>query len=259
MVTYCYPQDGKQKSYDICSAFAVGCGGRVVNDGKYRGGPAMFYGIDTANEQVWRDVRASGADWYYADNAFFDQCRGTYFRVGRNQLQHSGFGKSDGSRFRSLGIKLEPWRTDGGHILVCPQSDHFMRVVAGYPDWLPRTLEQLARLTKRTIRVRNWNRDKKKLAQELPDALRGAWALVTYSSGAAISAIIAGVPAISTAECIARRMCGTLSETLEDPHMPERQKWANVVADNQWTLEEMRSGETWRVLQEQDNIVVAAA
>lgn len=257
MVT-CYPQDGKKKSYDICSAFAVGCSGRVAIDGKYRGGPAMFYGIDTANEQVWRDVRASGADWYYADNAFFDQCRGAYFRVGKNQLQHSGFGASDGSRFERLKIELQPWREQGEHILVTPQSDHFMRVVCGYPDWLPRTLDTLARLTKRPIRVRNWNRDKKKLAVELPEALRGAWAVVTYSSGSAISAIISGIPAISTTECIARRMCGTLAETIEHPLMPERRRWANVVADNQWTLEEFRSGETWRVLQTQSNFRAVA-
>lgn len=250
MVT-CYPQDGKKKSYDICSAFAVGCGGRVVTDGVYRGGPAMFYGVDTANEQVWRDVRASGADWYYADNAFFDQCRGKYFRVGKNQLQHSGFGTSDGKRFARLGLRLEPWRTTGAHILVTPQSDHFMRVAAGFPNWLESTLAVLNRCTDREIRIRAWNRDKLKLAQQLPQALAGAWALVTYSSGSAISAILSGIPAISTGECIARRMCGTLAETIENPLMPERQEWANVVADHQWSLDEFRSGETWRVLQEQ--------
>lgn len=256
MVVTCYPQDGKQKSRDICAAFALGCGGRVATDGKYRGGPAMFYGIDTANETAWREAQATGADWYYADNAFFDQFRGKYFRVGKNQLQHSGFGVSDGRRFKKLGIELQPWRKDGRHILVTPQSDHFMRVVAGYPDWLERTLESLSRLTRRPIQVRNWNRDKKKLAQELPDAVRGAWALVTYSSGSAISALVAGIPAISTAECIARRMSGTLSE-IEHPPMLDRREWANVVADHQWTLDEFRSGEAWRMLQEQPMRAVA--
>ncbi len=133
-IVTCYPQDGKAKSRDICAAFAEGCNGRVALDGIYRGGPAMFYGIDSANEQVWREVMASGEDWYYADNAFFDQFRGKYYRVGKNQLQHSGFGESDGMRFEKLGIKIAPWRKRGDHILVTPQSDHFMRVVAGYPD-----------------------------------------------------------------------------------------------------------------------------
>ena len=70
----------------------------------------MFYGIDTANEQVWRDAKASGQDWYYADNAFFDATRGTYFRVGKNRLQHSGNGTSTGERFHRLKLQVMPWR-----------------------------------------------------------------------------------------------------------------------------------------------------
>lgn len=250
----CYPQNGKKKSLDICSAFAQGCGGAVVADGQYRAGmPSMFYGIDVANEEVWKHAsNGSGQDYYYADNAFFDQFRGTYFRVGKNRLQHDGFGVSDGSRFKKLGLKLHPWRVTGQHILLCPQSDHFMRVAVGYPGaamgWLRDTMSELRKYTNRELRVRLWDRDKRKLAAELPDALRGAWALVTYSSGSAISAILSGVPAISTADCIARRMCGDLS-TIENPLMPERQDWANIVADQQWTLDEFRDGTAWRMLQ----------
>lgn len=252
----CYPQDGKRKSYDICAAFAAGCGGNVITDGRYRGGPAMFYGIDTANESVWRGVQASGEDWYYADNAYFDAVRGTYFRVGKNCLQHPGTGTSTGERFARLGLKIHPWRESGEHILVTPQSYHFMRVAVRYPgNWLNDILCKLPQLTNRTVITRVWNRDKKQLARDLPTALRGAWALVTFSSGSAISAILAGIPAISTSpDCIARRMCGPLV-TVKAPWMIDREDWLNVVADQQWTLDEFRSGQTWRALQDVEELV----
>jgi hypothetical protein len=247
---YCYPQDHKPKSLAVCRAFAAGCDGEIVTDGVYRGGAAMFYGIDDHNERVWSEVKEnSGAEYFYADNAFFDQTRGVYFRVGRNRLQHPGVGASDGDRFARLRLEIKPWRVDGDHILVCPQSDHFMRVAANYPgNWCEDTVARLRELTDREIRVRPWNRNKTKLAQELPAALAGAWALVTYSSASAISAILSGIPAIATGECIVSPMCGGL-ETIEDPLMPDnRLEWARVIADQQWTLPELADGVAWRRL-----------
>lgn len=247
MSVVCYPQDGKKKSLDICAAFAAGCGGQVVTDGEWRPGKAsMFYGIDQANERVWREAR--GVDFYYADNAFYDATRGTYFRVGKNRLQHPGVGRSDGSRFARLGIPILPWRNNGRHILICPQSEHFMRVAVGYKgDWVLDTIDGLRKHTDRELRVRPWNRDKKKLALALPAALNDCWCLVTHSSASAISAILMGIPAISTAECVARVMCGDLS-TIENPLKPDRQEWANLLADQQWTLDEFRDGTAWRHL-----------
>ncbi len=248
----CYPQNGKRKSLDICRDFAAGCGGEVVIDGRYCfGNDTMFYGIDVANEGVWRLAsKVTDHDWYYADNAFYDQMRGVFYRVGKNRLQHDGYGASDGKRFRALNLEVKPWRETGEHILVCPQSNHFMEIVVQYEgDWVTDTVAELRRHTDREIRVRPWNRDKKKLAAQLPEALAGAWALVTHSSGSAISAILSGVPAISTGKCIASRMCGDLS-TIEEPLKPDRGEWLNLIADQQWTLEEFRDGTAWRMLQQ---------
>src|SRR5262245_35749830 len=118
---YCYPQDGKRKSASICAAFAEGCGGYVVTDGKWRDGHSFFYGISESNAAVWNECRKhSEFAWYYSDNAYFDDYRGTMFRVTRNRLQHPGTGTSDGARFRGLRLRFKPWRTDGRHILLTP-------------------------------------------------------------------------------------------------------------------------------------------
>jgi len=44
-------------------------------------------------------------------------------------------------------------------------------------------------------------------------------------------------------------VCGSMSwnfPDIEKPHWPEREWWLRAVCYNQWTLDEMRSGECWR-------------
>lgn len=244
-----YPVANKRKATEICEAFAQGCGGGVVRDGVFHTADAhFFYGVDASNEAAWRAVRKARAPYYYCDNAYFDQVRGQYFRVTRNGLQHNGVGRSNGKRFNDLGIEMRPWRQRGDHVVVCPQSEHFMRTLAGVDfDWTRTTLSALARFTSRPVRLREWSRDKAALAATLDDDLRGAHALVTWSSAAAVMAVTAGVPVVTMGPCAAAPMAGDLAD-IENLPQPERMNWASVLADNQWTLEEMKSGRAWEGL-----------
>lgn len=246
-----YPVAGKQKSYDICEAFIAGCGGAVaVGSPHLLPGPAFFFGVDASNEHLWREARADlGREWFYCDNAYFDTTRQQYFRISKNRLQHPGYGTSDGSRFRALGIEIEPWRASGSHIVVCPQSDDFMRRVVGYRgNWVTDTIQNIGERTNRPIRLRLWNRDKARLAGSLAADLEGAAALVTWSSASAVTAVLAGVPVVVGRDCAAAPMAGTLEQLDAMPH-PDREQWAGVLADSQWTLAEMRSGMAWEALQ----------
>src|SRR5262245_38740590 len=138
MKVYGYPVRGKQKAYDICAAFLKPCGGEIITDGVLRDGAACFYGVDSSNAALWEQVKRERRDYFYIDNSYFDATRGVYFRVTRNRLQHAGEGPSTGARFRALGIAIRPWRLiHGEHIVLCPQSDSFMRLVIGMQfDWL---------------------------------------------------------------------------------------------------------------------------
>ena len=244
-----YPIMGKKKSFDICAAFLDGYpgAGQMITNGQPRDGAAFFYGVDESNMDAWQFVRDSGHEFYYADNSYIDQTRGTYFRVTKNALQHSGHGASDCRRFRALGVEVKPWQS-GGHVVLCPQSDSFMRDIAGVSfDWTQKTVEALGNFTSRHIRVREWNRDKKAGARTLPDDLTGAHALVTWSSAAAVTAIINGVPIVATGPSAARPMSGDIAD-IEDLPRPEREQWLGLLADNQFTLSEFRDGFAWRSL-----------
>jgi len=59
--------------------------------------------------------------------------------------------------------------------------------------------------------------------------------------------LLAGVPVIVSDRCAAFRLSGSF-QAIEYLPRPTRETWAGVLADNQWTLNEMRSGEAWAKL-----------
>ena len=249
MVT-AYPVAGKAKSLDICRAFVEGCGGIVsTNAQTLFDGPAFFYGVDSSNKHLFDAALYDTArEFYYCDNSYFDNSRQQFFRVTRNQLQHSGLGRSNGKRFAALGIPIAPWRRQGAHVVVCPQSESFMHDIAKYPgDWLHDTTQRLrAASPLRELRVRAWSSDKGALASTLAQDLVNAHALVTWSSAAAVTAILAGVPAFCSAFCAAWPIANKSLALIEHPERPDgRENWAGVLADNQWTINELRSGKAW--------------
>lgn len=264
-----YPTPGKEKARVICEAFARGAGGQIAQRIPERLPPGvapMFYGVTPATAHLFNQAKAEGREFYYADNAYFDPTRETYFRVTRNRLQHRGDGASDGARFAQLKLAIEPWRVPpaNGHLLVCPQSDEFMQIVCDYAgNWTKDIVAQLREVTTRAVVVRPWNRNKAEHYRSLPQALRNCWAVVTWSSASAITALLRGVPAICMAEdCIARPLA-TPIEQLEDPLPADLRRapqlaWAEVVADNQWTLQEMANGVCWRMLSQPDAVAQAA-
>jgi hypothetical protein len=256
MNVFCYPMGGKQKSLDICQAFSSGCNGAVAH--KWRPGDAFFYGISDSNQEAWENalLNQHSHDFYYCDNAYFDKARGTHFRITRNRLQHDGVSsESNGKRLAALGIQIKPWRTTGKHIVICPQSDDFMRRIVGYNgDWLADTQQTLALTTDRPLKIRHWNRDKMAAAATLHDDLRDAWALVTWSSAAAIEAVLAGIPVSVSGQSAAAPFTVKLDQ-LEQNTLPQlqqdRSSWAATLADNQWTINEIKTGTAWAQLKRQ--------
>lgn len=243
-----YPVAFKKKSFEICLAFVRGCGGSIGTN--LREGPAVFYGVDESNADVFNEVRKRGDDFYYIDNSVFDSARQKYFRVTKNRLQHSGVGESDGKRFASLGIEIKPWRESGEHIVVCPQSLPFMKTVVGYTGiWESAAVAFLKARTQREIRVRGWSPNKSVLASTLGEDLKGAHALMTWSSAAAVTAVLEGVPVIVQGTDCAAAVMGGDGRSIEQLPMPDRTNWAGVLADNEFTLSEMTEGKAWSHLQ----------
>ncbi len=237
MVIRAYPVANKQKAVDICHAFAEG----APRDSF----AAVFYGVNESNVRDWRRVMASGEPWFYIDNSYFDKTRGTYFRVAKNRVQVNPAGiPSDGKRFDALGLTIAPMNARPSDLwIVIEQSPSFMRYVANDEHWLEQAMVVIPR--GHHIKVRRWSPDKPKQQATLPADLTEAWTLVTHSSAAAVTAALMGVPAV-VSPMSAMYHCRWAS----DPKFDQRRDFLNVLADNQWTLDEIRAGKAWRWLNE---------
>jgi hypothetical protein len=243
----CYPTPEKAKAHMVCSAFARGCDG-IVSDARIglRDGDAFFYGLVPATRSIWLDAIAKKRDWYYADNAYFDKGRQAYYRVTKNDFQIHEWARPDYDRLERLQIRPRPWRDSGAHIVLCEQSEAFMRLCGYGTGWLDKTIEELRKYSDRPLRIRRWNRDKGKMLATLKADLNGAWALVTHMSAAANEALLAGVPVVVTGNCAARPMASTVLSEIESPRMPDGiMDWAAGLAANQWTVEELENGKCW--------------
>lgn len=233
----CYPQPNKGKSGEILSAFLEGWGG---------GCGSAFYGL-IGIEHVFQDARRRGT-YFVGDNAFFDRLRGSHFRFARDAFQPTEAQPPDWARFAAQGVKIRDWRR-GGHVVVVEQSEHFLTLSGAGADWRERTVEELRRHTDRPLVIRRWRRDKDKAARGLQEDLKGAHALVTHASAAAIEALLAGVPVFVTGQSAAVPMASGPLASIESPHYPEeREPWAAGLANSHWTLAELRGGIAWRRL-----------
>jgi len=246
MVMQAYPIPGKRKSLDLCQAFIDGAKKMGAREHS-----SVFYGIGSMNVGTWRSVntklRLGGDPFYFIDNSYFDASRETHFRVTRNAVQYHGKEASSGERLRAIfggNPDIKPWRStdDPGYVLIVPQSDAHMNLTIGYSgDWISETVHLCARTwPDREIKIRPWSSNKPELAKTLPQDLEGAACLVTHTSAAAITAVVAGVSVVTDSQ---HALAGWMFSS--DPTQDQRLHALRVLADNQWTLDEIKQGKAW--------------
>jgi hypothetical protein len=238
------PVPGKEKSKMLCEAFIAGAPKNATG--------FVFYGVKAGNHAQWMNARRSGMDWYFIDNSYFDLTRGTMYRVAKNRLQHDGEGDSDHKRAMGIeGFHILPFNSHReGYILIIPQSEDHMRYVldeANPHKWLARMKTWAGKEGK----VREWRADKPALMKTLQQDLAGARLLATHTSAAAVEAVLMGVPVVCERASAAWKFSrGNQGDpTSGDPaSLSSRLRWAAVLADNQWTIGEMKEGVAWRSL-----------
>jgi hypothetical protein len=191
---------------------------------------------------------------------------------------------ADGTRWgalrRELGIELEDYRKTGDHILLIGQvpGDASLRGLDVF-KWIESTVIDLAVLSDRPIVIRPHPLSghqalgglKRRLQAHghgnceirtegsLRDALRDAWATVTYSSGAAIDSLLAGVPAFAL--CPASMAWPVTDHELgriEAPTLFDRRPWLDQLAHSQWTISEIADGTVWARFKDRIAAIVAA-
>ena len=242
---------GKRKALKLLRAFVKSSDGRVLAVERIRKRHVdinswVFYGVDLVTLPFFELAKRRG-NFVYIDNGYLcSKYHGAippYYRVTRGAAQHSGIGMSDGERFAALDVEIKPWRGDGDHVLIAMQSAWwFERHGIDREQWLAQIVEFVREHTGRPIRIREKPVGLLHGAAVAND-LTGAWCVVTHASNVAVDAIIAGVPAVVLGPSAAAPMAGSRLEHVIDPPMPAgRLEWCGVLADNQWTIQEITAG-----------------
>lgn len=164
-------------------------------------------------------------------------------------------------RWDALGVELKPWRSEGGHILVCPNRSFGRPGYIMPVRWAEDVRKRLEAVTQREVRVRAHPGNaapKRPLAEDLENA----WACVIWSSSAGVHALIAGVPVICEAPAwICSAAAAEMHEVFENyrgarpdvarpPSDVRRADALRRLAWAQWHVAELAEGEPFRRLLE---------
>ena len=154
-------------------------------------------------------------------------------------------------RFAALGAEVKPWRTSGGHILICPNRSFGAPGRAMPADWVASVGGRLRGITKREIRVRP-HPGNNAPGKPLQADLEGAHACVIWSSSAGVHALLAGIPVVCEAPFWVARSA-THAMWFEDmnvgPMMTAcRSDALQKLAWGQWFVDEIADGTAFKAL-----------
>jgi hypothetical protein len=236
-------------------------------------GPVVLYGIQPETFPHWLQCRQQGRDFYYIDNAYLSPGHDddSYVRVTKNAFQCSGYGESDLVRLAAHEVEIRDWReptlekATGGYrkiLITCQSGWWYIQHGTTLNDWVNRVIDEIRYHTERSIKIRlkpKADYQKSPNVQlcddvtapddEVPfeEDLAEAFCVVTHSSNTAVEAILAGVPAFVLGQSAAQPFACNDLKLIEAPFVSygDRWNWAGVLADNQWTLKEIREGKAW--------------
>lgn len=168
---------------------------------------------------------------------------GGYYRWQVNAFQMQIIRDVKSDRWDALKQPITPWaKNPNGHIVLAagsPTYDRFHRI----GGWVERTTAILKQYTDREIRVSD-----KETKEPLSERIKGAHALVSHGSNAAVEAAIMGCPVFVNPDSAAALVGSTDLSKIETPVYPDRTAWAHSLAYNQFNETELVDGTLWRLL-----------
>ena len=226
--------------------------------------PVAVWGCLRGTEAVIDEAGQKEQDWYFFDHAYVMnedkhnvnfKLKDRVYRCTKNAQIINEIDELSDDDYKRIEkyeehIQLEPWKKDGKYILVFEPSD-FAKRWWEVPNWTEDTIKLLKDNTDLEIRIR-----KKNSLVSFESEVRGARAVVSLQSAAAIQAEIWGIPGY----CAEMSAAYPISHSLEmipkgieslmyvgDEH---RQRWLNSILANQYTMTEIADGTCWNRLKD---------
>jgi len=162
---------------------------------------------------------------------------------------------------RDLRLEVRPWRSGGGHIVVCLQRDSGWNMKGtDVQSWTLEVISKLRQHTRRQILVRQHPKSPVDCREffkygdvvtstgtTLQQDLEGAWASVYYNSSSCVASVLAGIPIFVTDDdCVAWPIANRDLALIETPQLLDRQQWLNDLAAAHWCDDESRRGDIYQ-------------
>lgn len=249
----------KGKDYDpFLKSFIQGSGGQITVWDKVEKSttPIVVRGVTKRKQMA--ACHDAGRDYYYIDTGYFGNGRKKlYHRITKNNMQNLGpIIHRPRDRLAATGFRARKFRP-GSNILLAPPSQKLLAVYnIDSEQWIQETTDRLRLFTDRNIIVREKaGRSTRVTTDTIEMALeRDVHCLVTFSSIAAVEAVLYGKPAIVLGPSAAHHVCSTDCRDIENPLIPtleQVEEWAAHLAYCQFTENEMRDGTAWQILNDQ--------
>ena len=249
-----YTQKGHM--YDpILQSFVQGAGGQISSWDQEETAmtPVVLRGITKRKQMA--ACQAVGRDFYYVDTGYFGNGKKkTYHRVTRNDVQHFGPIVDRPSDRVPPDVGVAKFRRQGSKILIAPPSQKLLNLYnINLEEWLARTQADIRKHTDREIVVRlKQSRSVRQNTDTIQMALDDdVFCLVTFSSIAAVEALLHGKPAITLGPNAAAPLCSHNVSEIENPFVPDLDQVRALIRHLsycQFTEAEMRDGTAWRIL-----------
>lgn len=252
-----YAQKGHM--YDpVLQSFVQGSGGQISNWELEQDSttPLVLRGVTKRKQMA--ACRATGRDFYYIDTGYFGNGKKkTYHRVTRNDVQNFGAIVDRPDDRVPPGVGVAKFRSQGSKILLAPPSQKLLNLYnINLEDWLAMTQATIRQYTDREIVIRlKQGRSVRQNTDTIQRALDDdVFCLVTFSSIAAVEALLHGKPAITLGPNAAAPLCSQHLSEIEShkiPTLDEVRALIRHLSYCQFTEAEMRDGTAWRILNDQ--------
>lgn len=208
---------------------------------------AIVGGLEYGSDTLLREIRTTRHPHVFVDGGYLKAREGSHrnrFRIVPNAFNQYWINESradERSRFAELGVRIVDWRKNGSHILICTSSSK-NEWFFGTEHWVDGTLARLRELTDRPVVVRRYEDAAQGRVPAFAEQLKDCWAVICHGSTASVEAALAGVPVFVAPENPALPVASSDLAQIEQPAMPDRQRWANALAWSQFTLQDIDSG-----------------
>jgi hypothetical protein len=231
--------------------------------------PILVRGI--ASNDYINLVKEKALDYYFIETGYFGNyktavnpnAKKLWHRIVKNAMQHEKILNVPGDRWERLcrvdkNLKWNGWKNSGGKILIIAPIDksagHY-----GYTkdSWITSTVSTIRKYTDREIIIREkMSRPDRTFKKTIYQALdEDIFATVSLNSIAAVESVAYGIPAFTTAPTAADPVCLKDLSKIETPFYPDESfvyKWCSSLAYGQFHLEEMITGDAWRMVLENE-------